>query len=59
MDRYTRYHVNHSGGGGEVDPVYSASFRVQRGNGIGSFFRGLFRFVKPLYSGAEALGKEA
>jgi len=33
---------------------------MQRGNGIGSFFRGLFRFVKPLlYSGAKAVGKEA
>lgn len=60
MDRYTRYYVNQSGGGGEVGPVYRASFRVQRGNGIGSFFRGLFRFVKPLlYSGAKAVGKEA
>ena len=29
-------------------------------NGIWSFFRGLFRFVKPLlYSGAKANGKEA
>ena len=27
---------------------------------IGSFFRGFFRFVKPLfYSGAKAVGKEA
>jgi len=52
MDRYTLYYVNQSGGGGEVGPVYRASFRVQRGNGIGSFFRGIFRFVKPLlYSG--------
>jgi hypothetical protein len=60
MDRYTRYYVNQSGGGGEVGPVYRASFRVQRGNGLGSFFRGLFRFVKPLlYSGAKAVGKEA
>jgi len=33
---------------------------MQRGNGIGSFFRGIFRFVKPLfYSGAKAVGKEA
>ena len=33
---------------------------MQRGNGIGSFFRGLFRFVKPfLFSGAKAVGKEA
>jgi len=60
MDRYTRYYVNQSGSGGEVGPVYRASFRVQRGNGIGSFFRGLYRFVKPLlYSGAKAVGKEA
>jgi hypothetical protein len=59
MDRYTRYYVNQSGGG-EIGPVYSASFRVKRGNGIGSFFAGLFRFVKPLlYSGAKAVGKEA
>ena len=43
-----------------MGPVYRVSFRVQRGNGIGSFFRGLFRFVKPLlYSGAKAVGKEA
>ena len=59
MDRYTLDYVNQSGGGGEVGPVYRASFRVQRGNGLGSFFRGLFRFVKPLYSGAKAVGKEA
>jgi len=60
MDRYTRYYVNQSGGGGEIGPIYRASFRLQRGNGIGSFFRGLFRFVKPLlYSGAKAVGKEA
>ena len=31
---------------------------MQRGNGIGSFFGGLFRFVKPLlYSGAKVVGK--
>jgi hypothetical protein len=64
MDQYTRYYVNQSGGGGGggggIGPVYRASFRVQRGNGLGSFFRGLFRFVKPLlYSGAKAVGKEA
>ena len=58
MDRYTRYYVNGSGGG-EVRPVSKASFRVQRGNSIGSFFRELFCFVKPLlYSGAKAVGNE-
>ena len=59
MDQYTRYYVNQSGGG-DIGPVYRASFRTQRGNGIGSFFRGLVRFVKPLlFSGAKAVGKEA
>jgi len=48
MDRYTRYYVNQSGGG-EIGPVYRASFRMQRCNGIGSFFRELFRFVKTLF----------
>jgi len=59
MVRYTRYYVNQSGGG-EIGPVYRASIRLQRGNGIGSFFRGLFRFVIPLlYSGVKVVGKEA
>jgi len=56
MDRYKRYYVN-QGGGGEMGPFYRASFWMQRGNGIGSFFRGLSRFVKPLlYSGAKVVG---
>jgi hypothetical protein len=59
MDQYTSYYVSQSGGS-DIGPVYRASFKMQRGNGIGSFFRGLFRFVKPLlYSGAKAVGKEA
>ena len=59
MDPYTRCYANQSGGG-EICPVYRASFRVQWGNGIGSFFRVLFRFVKLLlYSGAKTVGKEA
>jgi hypothetical protein len=60
MVGYTRYYVNQSGGGVEVCPVYRARFSVHRVNGIASFFRGFFRFVKPLlYSGAKAVGKEA
>jgi len=47
MDRYTQFYVNLNGGG-EIGPVYRDSFRMQSGNGIGSFFRGLFRFVKRL-----------
>jgi hypothetical protein len=49
--------VNHSGGGGEIGPVYRAGFRLQRGNGIGTF-RGLLHFVNPLLcSGAKAVGR--
>jgi len=59
MDRYKRYYINQSGCG-EIGPVYMASFSAQSSNYIGSFFRGLFRFVKTLqYSGAKAVGKEA
>jgi hypothetical protein len=59
MDHYTRYYAGQSGGVGNIGPLYKASFRVQRGSGLGSFFRRLFRFVKPLYSGAKAVGREA
>ena len=59
MDRYTRQYVNQSGGG-QIGPVYRASFSMQRVNVIGSFYRLLFRFLKPLlYSGTKAVGKEA
>jgi hypothetical protein len=58
MNRYTRYYVNQSGV--EIGPVYGARCRVQRGNDVVSFFRWLFRFVKPLlYLGSKAVGKEA
>ena len=60
MDRYTRHYVNQSVGGDEIGSVYKDTFRVQKYNGIGSLFRGLFRFVKPrLYSVRKAVGKEA
>jgi hypothetical protein len=43
-----------------MSPVYMASCRFQRGNGIGSFLRGCFRYFKHLlYSGANAVGKKA
>jgi hypothetical protein len=58
MDRYTRDYINQSGGG-EIGPVYMASFRVQRGNGIGSIFRGSTVLLNLLYSGAKTVGKEA
>jgi hypothetical protein len=59
VDHYTRYYINQSGGG-EISPVYKVSFRVRGYMVLGLLFKGLFRFVKPLfYSGAKAVGKEA
>jgi len=58
LDRYTQGYVNQIGGGSEAGPVYTATFSAQRGNGIGSLLRGLFRFLKSLlYSGANAVEK--
>ncbi|KAG8236331.1 hypothetical protein J437_LFUL010465 [Ladona fulva] len=46
--------------GGELGTIYRASYRMQKGRGIGSFLAGLWRFAKPLiYSGLKTVGKEA
>lgn len=46
--------------GGDIGAVYRASIYRQRGRGLGSFFSGLWRFVRPLVlSGAKAVGREA
>lgn len=42
-DRFTRYYVNQSGGG-EIGPVYWASFRMKRGNVVGPFHQGALPF---------------
>jgi len=58
-----QYYIRQAGGGGRgrgIGPVYSVSPFVQRGHGIGSFLRGLWRIVRPvLWSGAKFLGREA
>ena len=57
-----QYYIRQAGGGGGhgIGPVYSVSPFVQRGHGIGSFLRGLWRTVQPvLWSGAKSLGREA
>ena len=60
MLRYTRYYVNESGGSGEIGPVYRASFRVQRDNGIRSFSAGSFISLNLFcIQGKKAVGKEA
>jgi hypothetical protein len=43
-----------------IGPVYSVHPFVQRGHGIGSFLRNLFRLVRPvIWSGVKAVGKES
>ena len=58
-----QYYICEAGGGGGghgIGPVYSVSPFIQRGHGIGSFLRGLWRTVRPvLWSGAKILGREA
>jgi len=59
-----QHYVRQAGGGGRGDsgigPVYSAPPFIQRGHGIGSFLRGLWRTVRPvLWSNAKSLGREA
>jgi hypothetical protein len=57
MERYTRYYVKSVVAVGLV--LFTGLVLGSEGNGIGSFFRGLFRFVKPLlYSRRKAVGKE-
>jgi len=59
-----QYYVHQAGGGrggdSGIGPIYSVPPFVQRGHGIGSFLRGLWRTVRPvLWSNAKSLGREA
>ena len=57
-DRYYAYYLRQAGG--EIGPIYRASYGVQKGRGIGSFLAGLWRLAKPLvYSGLKSVGREA
>jgi len=61
MDPLVRYDLNQAGRGNnnDIGPVYATPFVLQRGYGIGSFFSGNWRVVRPiLWSGAKALGRE-
>ena len=49
----------YSGGKGGIGSIYSVPITYQRGYGIGSFFAGLWRMVKPiLWSSAKTVGRE-
>lgn len=60
VDRYIRYYISRSQKGGDIGPFYRASHFKQKGHGLGSFFGGLWRYVKPFFtSGLRAVGEEA
>jgi len=59
-----QYYIRQAGGGRGSDsgkgPIYSVPPFIQRGHGIGSFLRGLWRTVRPVqWSSAKSLGRKA
>lgn len=58
---YTQYYLRQKGGGlSDIGPLYKSPVFYQRGSGIGSFFSGLFKHIKPLVSsGIEALKSQS
>ena len=61
MNPIERYYLHQAGrvyGDTDTDPVYSVPHFVQRGQGIGIFLTGFWRWTKPiLWSGAKTLGR--
>ena len=64
MDPLVRYYLHqagrgYSGGKGDIGSIYSVPTIYQRGYGIGSFFAGLWRMVKPiLWIGTKTVCRE-
>lgn len=54
---YTQYYLRQDGRGlADIGPLYKGPLIYQKGSGIGSFFSGLYKHLKPfLSSGLEAL----
>lgn len=58
---YIQYYQKQTGGGiSDIGELYHAPIFLQRGRGIGSFFRGLMKNLKPLFkSGVNALKEQS
>lgn len=58
---YTQYYLRQKGAGlSDIGPLYKTPVFYQRGSGIGSFFSGLFKHLKPLVSsGIDALKNQS
>lgn len=54
---YTRYYSRQYGGSlSDIGPIYKSPVFYQKGSGVGSFFTGLFKYLKPaISSGFDAL----
>lgn len=61
VDHYTKYYLLQSGGGlSNIGAVYHQSPIIQHGRGLGNFFGGLARYLKPFFMhGLNAVKKEA
>jgi len=66
MTPTVQYYIRQAGGGGGrgsdsgIGCIYSVPPFIQRGHGIGSFLRGIWRTVRPvLWSSAKSLGRKA
>lgn len=54
---YVQYYSAQCGGGfSDIGSIYHGQHHIQRGCGIGNFFSGLYRYLKPVFlSGIDAL----
>lgn len=62
MERqYIKYYLEQTGGNYEdIGAIYRSKSKIQCGRGIGSFFGGLYRYLRPIVSsGIDILKKEA
>lgn len=59
--RYVKYYTSQRGGSiADIGDLYKGPVFVQKGHGVGSFFNGLVRYLKPVFtSGLSALKEQS